>query len=139
MLLNSGVIPYKNGTYKRGLTPTILDFLQVWHSCRTQLGKEKDQVSTCNYLSSPSYKHLKNLAQNGLFTLDARDLEVNGHAKMIDNLTYRRVSIIKIGTDKFWMVRNPKIQLKIPKSKPKSLNFDVQVKNIKLFDLNLNH
>ena len=35
------------------------------------------------------------------FTLDARDLEVNGHAKMIDNLTYRRVSIIKIGTDKF--------------------------------------
>ena len=77
------------------------------------------------------------MAQNGLFTLDARDLEVNGHAKTINNLTYRCVNIIKIGTGKFWMVRNPKIQLKIPKSKPKCLNFDVQVKNIKIFALNV--
>ena len=78
-----------------------------------------------------------NLAQNGLFTLDACDLEVNSHAKMIDNLTYKCVNIIKIGTGKFWMVRNSKIQLKIPKSKPKCLNFDVQIKNIKVFALNL--
>ena len=35
------------------------------------------------------------------------------------------------------MVRNPKIQLKIPKSKPTSFNFDVQVKNIKILALNL--
>ena len=78
-----------------------------------------------------------NLAQNGLFTLDTRDLKVNSHAKMIDNLTYRWVSIIEIGKGKFWMVRNSKIQLKIPKSKPKCLRFDVQFKNIKVFTLNL--
>ena len=78
-----------------------------------------------------------NLAQNGLFTLDARDLEVKGHAQKIDNLTYRCVNIIKTGTGKFWMVRNLKIQLKIPKYKPKCLNFDVQVKNIKICALNL--
>ena len=77
------------------------------------------------------------MTQNGIFTLDARDLKVNGHAKMIDNLTYRCVNVIKIGTGKFWMVRNSKIQLKIPKSKPKYLNFDVQVKNMKIFALNL--
>ena len=77
-----------------------------------------------------------NLAQNGLFTLDTRDLKVNGHAKTINNLTYRCVNI-KIGTGKFWMVRNPKIQLKIPKSKPKCLNFDFEVKNIKICALNL--
>ena len=38
------------------------------------------------------------MAQNSLFTLDAHDLEVNGDAKTINNLTYRCVNIIKIGT-----------------------------------------
>ena len=57
---------------------------------------------------------------------------------MIDNLTYRCVNIVKIGAGEFWMVRNPKIQLKILKSKSKCLNFDVQVKNRKMIDaLNL--
>ena len=111
-------------------------FLQIWHSCRTQWGKQNYQISTCNYLSFPSYKHLK-FGPKWPFYIRRLYLEVNGHAKMIDNLTYRCVNIIKIGTSKFWMVKNPKIQLKIPKSKPKCLNFEVQVKNIKIFALNL--
>ena len=78
-----------------------------------------------------------NLVQNDLFTLVTQDIEVNSHVTMTDNLTYRCVNIIKIGTGKFWMLRNSKIKLKIPKSKPKCLNFDVQVKNIKIFALNL--
>ena len=77
------------------------------------------------------------MVQNGLFTLDAHDLKVNGHAKIINKLTYRCVNIIKIGAGKFWMVRNSKIQLKILKSKSKCLNVHVHVKNIKIFALNL--
>ena len=77
------------------------------------------------------------MVKTGLLTLDSCDHKVNGQAKMIDNLTYKCVNIIKIGTGKFWIIRNPKTQLKIPKSKCKCLNSDVQVKNIKIFALNL--